>query len=83
MKIDSSTTLQNLFEISKNTISDLKTNEVFIVKELFRGFEWNRISESSHVQLGSKFFNYANNDGSVHIEVLDKTLKNQQKYKKL
>lgn len=83
MKIDSSTTLQDLFEISKNTISDLKTNEVFIVKELFRGFEWNRISESSRAQLGSKFFNYANNDGNSHIEVLDKTLKNQQKYKKL
>lgn len=82
--INTNTTLEELFDIVVSTLSDVESGEVFIVKELFRGFEWNRIPKGIRTKLGSMVFTYANGDeGSLLIEPLDKTPQNQQKYKKL
>lgn len=83
MNVTSNTSLDELFEIVKSTLAELNTGEEFIVKELFRGFEWNRIAKGTRTKLGSMVFNFANHEGSTIIGPLGKTPQNQQKYKKL
>lgn len=83
MKVTTNTSLEELLIISKDTLNELQTGEIFIVKELFRGFEWNRIAKGNRTKLGSMFFNYANNEGETIIEPLGKTPQNQQQYKRI
>ncbi|MEY8254295.1 DUF1413 domain-containing protein [Clostridium perfringens] len=83
MSINNTTSLQDLFNQAVDTLSDVNSDEKFIVKELFRGFEWNRISKGNRTKLGSIFFNYAKTKGSNMIRPLGKTPQNQQIYVKL
>lgn len=83
MIITSNTSLQDLLNESINTLSDLQSGEIFTVKQLFRGFEWERISKGNRTKLGSQFSNYAINAGSSIIQQLKKTSQNEQQYKKL
>ena len=82
--ITKTTTLAELFNIAVSAIDEVTTGEIFIVRDLFRVFEWARISRGVRTQLGSMIFAYANGaTGAFVIEPLDKTAQNQQKYKKL
>ena len=81
MIITSDTSLNDLFEITVKTINDLSPNEEFIVKDLFRGFEWNRIPKGNRTKLGSQFFSYVNSDKCENVISLNKTAQNQQRYK--
>ena len=83
MSIDMNTTLDDLFQIAKFTVNDLKSGEIFIVKELFKGYEWNRISKSNRTKLGSMFYAHVNSIACSGISPLGKTPQNQQMYKKL
>lgn len=81
--ITSNTTLQDLFNISVQALNDVQQGEKFIVKDLFRGFEWNRIAKGNRTKLGSMFLNYAQGQGSNDIHPLGKTPQNQQIYEKI
>jgi hypothetical protein len=81
--ITEQTTLNELFELAKASTNDVASNEIFIVKDLFRGFEWNRISKGNRTKLGSMYFSYAQNEGKHDILPLGKTPQNQQQYKKI
>lgn len=83
MLITNKTSLQYLFNQSVNTLSELQSGEIFIVKQLFRGFEWERIDKGNRSKLGSMFFSYSNTDGLSIVKPLGKTPQNQQKYIKL
>lgn len=83
MGVDSNTSLKELMSIARETVTELRQGEQFLVKDLFRGFEWNRIAKGDRTKLGSMFFNYAVNEGSTLILPLGKTPQNQQMYKKL
>ncbi|GAA0866459.1 DUF1413 domain-containing protein [Paraclostridium tenue] len=83
MNVTSNTSLEELFAIVKNTLNELNSGEEFIVKDLFRGFEWNRIAKGNRTKLGSMVFNFVNHEGSTIIDLLGKTPQNQQKYKKI
>ncbi|EJT6478469.1 DUF1413 domain-containing protein [Clostridium perfringens] len=83
MNITTNTSLTELFEIVKVSLNELNSGEIFIVKDLFRGFEWNRISKGNRTKLGSMVFNFANHEGSTIIDSIGKTPQNQQKYKKI
>lgn len=83
MSINNTTSLEELFEKVKITLTELNTGEEFIVKELFRGFEWNRIAKGNRTKLGSIVFSFANHEGAAIIEPLGKTPQNQQQYRKL
>lgn len=65
-----------------NEIKHLQSGETFLVKELFKGYLWNRISKSERLTLGTLFLNYAQNDGRALIEPLGKSSANQQIYKR-
>lgn len=80
--ITKDTTLQELFDCAVNTVNQVEGGEEFIVRDLFRGFEWNRIAKGNRTKLGGMFFAYAKADGSFALEPLGKTPQNQQIYKK-
>lgn len=58
----------------------LHLNEIFLVRDLFKGYEWNRISRSDRLLLGTLFLNYVHTTGT-HLEAIEKTSSGQQKYK--
>lgn len=63
-------------------VNELKSGEVFLVKELFKGYEWNRIDRSSRLTLGTLFLNEVKNNHGLNVEILDKTSSSQQRYMK-
>jgi hypothetical protein len=78
--VTNQTALNDLLDMAKESTKDVNKGEIFIVKDLFRGFEWNRIARGNRTKLGSMYLAYAQNMGSNDIEALDKTPQNQQKY---
>ena len=80
--IDVNTTLETLLEISITTLHEVSPGEKFIVRELFRGFEWNRIGKSNRTKLGGLFYRYVSEHPELSIEPLGKTPQNQQIYVK-
>ena len=68
--------LTQAIEETKN----LHANEVFLVRDLFKGYEWNRISRSDRLLLGTLFLNYVNTSGS-NLRPIEKTSSGQQKYR--
>jgi len=60
----------------------IEGDEIFLVKDLFKGYEWNRIPRKDRLLLGTLFLNHMNklNAGILPIE---KTSSGQQKYKKI
>ena len=73
-------TVNTLLDKTKGELSNLLSGEVFLLRDLFKGYEWNRISRSDRLLLGALFLNYikTNDIGVVSIE---KTLSGQQRYK--
>jgi hypothetical protein len=61
---------------SKNLIS----NETFLVKDLFKGYEWNRIPRKNRLLLGTLFLNSINKL-RYNIDVINKTSSGQQRYR--
>lgn len=61
---------------------NLNAGEVFLVKDLFKGYVWNRIPRKDRLLLGTLFLNYVNKmEGN--IKAIEKTSSNQQRYKKI
>ena len=81
--ITKTSTLPELYDYAILSAKDVASGEVFIVRDLFRGFEWNRIPKGMRIKLGSMFFAYAQGAASNEFAILDKTPQNQQKYRKI
>ena len=70
-------------ELLNNAIKEtenLNQGEVFLVRDLFKGYEWNRISRSERLLLGTLFLNYVKTYKNS-IQAIEKTSSGQQKYK--
>lgn len=80
--ITKTSTLSELYDYAILSARDVDSGEVFIVRDLFRGFEWNRIPKGLRIKLGSMFYAYAQEAASSEFQILDKTPQNQQKYRK-
>lgn len=63
-------------------IEQLNPEEIFLVRDLFRGYEWNRVSRSDRLLLGTLFLNYMKTT-DCGIVPIEKTSSGQQKYKKI
>ncbi len=80
--------VNNMFDVNialEQAIQETKylnRGEVFCVKDLFKGYEWNRIPHENRLLLGALFLNHVNSSNNNEIEVIDKTSSNQQKYRK-
>lgn len=68
-----------LLEIAIKETINLKANEVFLLRELFKGYEWNRIERKDRLLLETLFLNYVKSENS-NIKILEKTSSGQQKY---
>ncbi len=72
-----------LLEEAVAETQNLSCGETFLVKDLFKGYMWNRIPRSTRLLLGTLFLNAVNNDCTLNVTTVEKTSSNQQKYKKL
>lgn len=82
VSITKSTSLQDLLDYAIDSMGDVQSNEEFIVKSLFRGFEWSRISYGNRTKLGRMFYDFSQNKGAQLLKPLGKTPQNQQIYLK-
>ncbi|WP_097004048.1 single-stranded DNA-binding protein [Lacrimispora amygdalina] len=74
----------NVNELLENAISEtdnLRDGEIFLLKDLFKGYEWNRIPRNDRLLLGTLFLNYINSFDRK-VRAIEKTSSGQQKYEK-
>ncbi|WHX41179.1 single-stranded DNA-binding protein [Mesobacillus sp. AQ2] len=65
-------------------VLNLQRDEEFLVKDLFKGYEWNRLAIGERRMLGSLFLNEVRNGRLTDIvNVAKKSSANQQIYIKL
>ena len=72
---------QNSSKVEKavNETAELSDGEVFLLRDLFKGYEWNRISRSNRLLLGTLFLNKISSE-NLEITASAKTSSGQQKY---
>lgn len=68
-----------LLEKAVNETKELRDGEVFLLRDLFKGYEWNRISRSARLLLGTLFLNKISSE-NLEIVASAKTPSGQQKY---
>jgi len=74
--------VNTLLDMAIKEADNLFDGEEFLVKDLFKGYEWNRIPRKDRLLLGALFLNYVNKTNNKIIAV-EKTSSNQQKYKRI
>lgn len=82
-KEDDMVDINYLLKQAVSETENLNAGEFFLVKDLFKGYMWNRIPRNTRLLLGTLFLNAVNNERNLKIQVAEKTSSNQQKYKKL
>ena len=81
--ITSETSIETLVSQAISEIPNLLTKEEFMVRDLFLGYEWNRLSNYVRAQVGYGFYHqYAKDDNISQVNILEKTARNQQMYSK-
>ena len=73
--------VNELLDDAIKELSNLEVGEIIFVRELFKGYEWNRIERSRRLLLGTLFLNKVKTDYKKEIMPLDKTVSGQKKYK--
>lgn len=71
--------INNLLETAIKETDSLYDGEIFLLRDLFKGYEWNRISRSTRLLLGTLFLNKITSE-NLEIEASAKTSSGQQKY---
>ena len=74
-------TNEKLLQEALEEIKNLNSEEVFLVKDLFKGYIWNRIPLNNRLRLGRSFLYEVEKNSSI-IQ-LEKNVSGQQKYKKI
>lgn len=64
-------------------VGNLNPGEKFIVKDLFKGYLWNRIPKNERLTLGSLFLDWITNNQSANVIKLEKNSSHQQMYQKV
>lgn len=74
--------VNELLEEAIKETENLEDGEIFLVKDLFKGYVWNRIQVKDRLLLGTLFLNYVH-QGNSPLCAVEKTSSHQQLYKKL
>jgi hypothetical protein len=77
--------MDDITTLLKTTLDEtkhLREGECFLVKDLFKGYLWNRIPKGDRLMLGSMFLSYITTH-TGDIAVMDKGASGQQRYQKL
>lgn len=80
-KITEKTGVMELLEYAKNELKNIKRGEEFLVRDLFKGYEWARLTRATRIAVGSMFLLFAK-DNKKLVKVSLKNAQNQQQYKK-
>jgi len=72
--------INNLLASAIKETQNLGTGEVFLVRDLFKGYEWNRISRSDRLLLGTLFLSHVNTN-ECSFTAIEKTSSGQQRYR--
>ena len=83
MDITESTPLSKLLEYANKELEELNDGEVFVMKDLFKGYEWKRITRGNRAKLGMMFFEQISRVDDLGVDPLGKTPQNQQQYRKM
>jgi|BioPla2DNA2_1021312.scaffolds.fasta_scaffold10984_6 hypothetical protein len=75
--------VNKLLDEAIKEIASLKDGEIFLVKDLFKGYLWNRVPRKDRLLLGTLFLNQVNKMGGKGIKAIEKTSSNQQRYMKV
>ena len=73
--------LNSLLKTAVDETSQVREGEIFLVKDLFKGYEWNRIPKGDRLMLGAMFLSYINSH-DCKIFAADKGASGQQRYLK-
>ena len=73
----------DLLETAKEEIKNLDKGDIFVVKDLFKGYEWNKIARADRLRLGVLFLSWVQGDGKKLVKIEEKTHSGQQSYTKL
>jgi len=74
-------TVNDLLEMAISETNNLQSGEEFLVKDLFKGYMWNRVPIKDRLLLGTLFLNHFTNN-EQGVLAIAKTSSNQQKYRK-
>lgn len=76
--------MNDLLQKALDEIPNIQSGEKFLVKDLFKGYEWNRLSINERRNLGRYFIDKSINHylKNGDIIALDKNNANQQIYQK-
>jgi len=81
--ITSETDIESLIDHAISEIPKLQPGEQFMVRDLFIGYEWNRLSNYVRAKVGAGFYyQYAKDENLSQVDILAKSAQNQQKYRK-
>lgn len=72
--------VNDMLEKAVYELQFLKKDEIFLVRDLFKGYEWKRIPRNDRLLLGTLFLNYINRI-EERVKAIEKTSSNQQQYK--
>lgn len=67
-----------LLKIALSEISNVRPSKIFLLRDLFKRYEWNRISRSNRLLLCTLFLNYVNTANN-EAPPIEKTSSRQQK----
>lgn len=74
--------VKEILDIAINETKELLVDEIFLLKDLFKGYTWRRIPLSERLLLRTLFLNYVITN-EINVKVIEKTSSNQQRYKKI
>lgn len=75
--------INDLLDLAINETDYIHIGEKFLLKDLFKGYEWNRIPRKDRLLLGTLFLNWVNSrENNKMIKTIMKTSSNQQQYQK-
>lgn len=74
--------VNQLLEDAINETRNLKDGEIFLVKDLFKGYFWKRIPHGDRLLLGILFLKHVDQK-TGDIQIIEKTSSKQQRYKKV
>jgi len=64
-------------------LNNVRAGDVFVVRDLWIGHLWNRISRADRLLIGRLFYNAVTQQHPRSVEVMEKTKDKQQKYRKI
>ena len=81
--ITAESNIESLIKHAISEIPNLHSGEQFMVRDLFIGYEWNRLSNYVRAKVGAGFYyQYAKDETISQVAILAKSARNQQMYMK-